>query len=92
MPIDWRPQIDALEVRQRRKYILKIIKRLKKLLRHFQRDIVDAKVNPGRANVGGILIDEAIYEHLVERENDILGYIALWKEELDRNSQQNRLN
>jgi hypothetical protein len=92
MPIDWRPQIDALEVRQRRKYILKIIKRLKKLLRHFQRDIVDAKVNPGRANVGGILIDEAIYEHLVEKENDILGYIALWKEELDRNSQQNRLN
>jgi hypothetical protein len=49
-------------------------------------------VNPGRAYVGGILIDEAIYEHLVEKENDILGYIALWKEELDRNSQQNRLN
>ncbi len=89
MPIDWRPQIDALEVRQRRKYIRKIIKSLKKLLRHIQRDIVDAKVNPGRANVGGILIDEAICKHLVEREKDILGYIELWEQEMDRNPQQN---
>jgi hypothetical protein len=46
-------------------------------------------VNPGRANVGGILIDEAICKHLVEREKDILGYIELWEQEMDRNPQQN---
>jgi hypothetical protein len=45
--------------------------------------------NPVRVNVGGILIGEAICKHLVEREKDILGYIELCEEEIDRNPQQN---
>jgi len=45
--------------------------------------------NPVRANVGGILIGQAICKHLVEREKHILGYIELCEEEMDRIPQQN---